>query len=74
MGDTCMREGALAVGEPSPGTGPLQHPLPNLSEQDAARITRLLADERAELEAQSARVGLPRGRIHYDDALLADGG
>lgn len=41
--------------EPSLGPGRIDHPLPNLSEQDAERITRLLADERAELEAQSAR-------------------
>jgi NAD(P)H-flavin reductase/hemoglobin-like flavoprotein len=41
--------------QPSPGPGRLQHPLPDLSEQDAAKITRLLAGERAELEAQSAR-------------------
>jgi NAD(P)H-flavin reductase len=33
----------------------MQHPLPVLSEQGAAKITRLLADERAELEAQAAR-------------------
>jgi NAD(P)H-flavin reductase/hemoglobin-like flavoprotein len=33
----------------------MQHPLPALSEQDAAKITRLLADERAELDAQAAR-------------------
>ena len=39
----------------SRGPGRIQHPLPDLSEPDAAKITRLLADERAELEAQSAR-------------------
>lgn len=41
--------------EPSLGPGRIDHPLPSLSEQDAARIARILADERAELEAQSAR-------------------
>ena len=40
---------------PSLGAGPIAHPLPHLSEQDAARIARLLADERAELEDQRAR-------------------
>jgi NAD(P)H-flavin reductase/hemoglobin-like flavoprotein len=40
---------------PSRGPGHIQHPLPDLSEQDAAKITRLLADERAELQAQAAR-------------------
>jgi NAD(P)H-flavin reductase/hemoglobin-like flavoprotein len=39
----------------SRGPGRIQHPLPDLSEQDAAKITRLLAGERAELEAESAR-------------------
>jgi NAD(P)H-flavin reductase/hemoglobin-like flavoprotein len=40
-----------------PGRGPerIQHPLPALSEQDAAKITRLLADERTELDAQAAK-------------------
>ena len=40
---------------PSLGAGPVAHPLPHLSEQDAARIAHLLADERAELEDQRAR-------------------
>jgi NAD(P)H-flavin reductase/hemoglobin-like flavoprotein len=39
--------------QPGPGHGRVEHPLPDLSEQDAAKITRLLADERAELEAQA---------------------
>lgn len=38
---------------PSSGPGRIDHPLPNFSAQDAARIARILADERAELEAQS---------------------
>jgi len=40
---------------PSRGPGRIQHPLPDLSAPDAAKITRLLAGERAELEAESAR-------------------
>jgi NAD(P)H-flavin reductase/hemoglobin-like flavoprotein len=41
--------------EPSLGAGNIQHPLPDFSGQDAAKITRMLADERAELEEQLAR-------------------
>src|SRR5580700_2478552 len=40
---------------PSRGPGRIQHPLPDLSAPDAAKITRLLAGERAELEAESSR-------------------
>src|ERR1700735_4175791 len=39
----------------SRGPGRIHHPLPDLPAPDAAKITRLLAGERAELEAQSAR-------------------
>jgi NAD(P)H-flavin reductase/hemoglobin-like flavoprotein len=41
--------------QPSRGPGDIQHPLPVLSEQDAAKISRLLADERADLEARAGR-------------------
>jgi NAD(P)H-flavin reductase/hemoglobin-like flavoprotein len=41
--------------EPSPGPGRIPHPLPELSEQDAAKVKRLLADERADLETQPGR-------------------
>jgi hypothetical protein len=44
--------------QPSLGTGPIHHPLPDLSGEDAAKIARLLADERADLEARSPR-GIP---------------
>jgi NAD(P)H-flavin reductase/hemoglobin-like flavoprotein len=40
--------------QPKLGPGHLQHPLPDLSEQDAAKMARMLADERAKLEEQSA--------------------
>jgi NAD(P)H-flavin reductase/hemoglobin-like flavoprotein len=43
---------------PRLSTGPIQHPLPDLSEEEAAKIARKLADERARLDEQSAR-GLP---------------
>jgi hypothetical protein len=38
--------------QPSLGAGRIQHPLPDLSEQDEARIARKLADERAKLDEQ----------------------
>jgi hypothetical protein len=44
--------------QPSLGAGRIQHPLPDLPEQDAAKIAHNLADERAKLEEQSAR-GVP---------------
>jgi NAD(P)H-flavin reductase/hemoglobin-like flavoprotein len=44
--------------QPGSGAGPIQHPLPDLPEQEAARIARKLADERAKLDEQSAR-GIP---------------
>jgi NAD(P)H-flavin reductase/hemoglobin-like flavoprotein len=40
--------------QPKLGPGRLQHPLPDLSEQDAAKMARMLADERTKLEEQSA--------------------
>jgi hypothetical protein len=40
--------------QPRLGAGRLEHPLPDLSEQDAAKMARMLADERAKLEKQSA--------------------
>jgi hypothetical protein len=40
--------------QPSLGAGRMEHPLPDLSEQDAAKMARKLADERANLEEQSA--------------------
>lgn len=40
--------------EPSLGAGRIQHPLPDPSEQDGAKIARNLADERAKLDEQSA--------------------
>ena len=46
---------ALRQRQPGRGPGRIQHPLPDLSEQDAAKITRLLAHERADLDAQAAR-------------------
>jgi NAD(P)H-flavin reductase/hemoglobin-like flavoprotein len=44
--------------QPKLSAGPIQHPLPELSEQEAAKIARKLADERARLDEQSAR-GVP---------------
>jgi NAD(P)H-flavin reductase/hemoglobin-like flavoprotein len=44
--------------QPKLSAGPIQHPLPELSEQEAAKIARKLADERARLDEQSAR-GMP---------------
>jgi NAD(P)H-flavin reductase/hemoglobin-like flavoprotein len=41
--------------QPSPGPGRMPHPLPDFSEQDAAKVKRLLADERADLETQPGR-------------------
>jgi NAD(P)H-flavin reductase/hemoglobin-like flavoprotein len=41
--------------QPKLSAGPIQHPLPELSEQEAAKIARKLADERARLDEQSAR-------------------
>jgi NAD(P)H-flavin reductase/hemoglobin-like flavoprotein len=41
--------------QPSLGAGNIQHPLPDFSGQDAAKISRALADEREELEEQLAR-------------------
>jgi NAD(P)H-flavin reductase/hemoglobin-like flavoprotein len=46
---------ALPRRDPGLFGGRIPHPLPSLSEQDAARIARLLAEERAELEGQRAR-------------------
>ena len=40
---------------PSLSAGPIQHPLPDLSEEEAAKIARKLAEERARLDEQSAR-------------------
>jgi len=40
---------------PSLSAGPIQHPLPDLSEEEAAKIARRLAEERARLDEQSAR-------------------
>jgi len=40
--------------QPKLGPGRLQHPLPDLSEQDAAKMARQLADERARLEQETA--------------------
>jgi NAD(P)H-flavin reductase len=40
---------------PSLSAGPIQHPLPDLSEEEAAKIARKLAEERARLGEQSAR-------------------
>jgi NAD(P)H-flavin reductase/hemoglobin-like flavoprotein len=40
--------------QPKLGAGRIEHPLPDLSEQDAARMARMLADERAKLEKQPA--------------------
>jgi NAD(P)H-flavin reductase/hemoglobin-like flavoprotein len=40
---------------PRLSAGPIQHPLPDLSEEEAAKIARKLADERAKLDEQSAR-------------------
>jgi NAD(P)H-flavin reductase/hemoglobin-like flavoprotein len=51
-------ETGLLKRQPTLRAGPLQHPLPELSEQDAAKIARKLADERARLEEQSAS-GVP---------------
>jgi hypothetical protein len=39
--------------QPRLGAGRLEHPLPDLSEQDAAKMARMLADERAKLQEQS---------------------
>jgi NAD(P)H-flavin reductase/hemoglobin-like flavoprotein len=44
--------------QPKLSVGRIQHPLPELSEQQAAKIARKLADERARLDEQSAR-GMP---------------
>jgi NAD(P)H-flavin reductase/hemoglobin-like flavoprotein len=44
--------------QPKLSVGRIQHPLPELSEQEAAKIARKLADERARLDEQSAR-GMP---------------
>ena len=44
--------------QPKLSADPIPHPLPELSEQDAAKIARKLADERARLDEQSAR-GMP---------------
>jgi NAD(P)H-flavin reductase/hemoglobin-like flavoprotein len=40
---------------PRLSAGPIQHPLPDLSQEEAAKITRKLADERAKLAGQPAR-------------------
>ena len=40
---------------PSLSAGPIQHPLPDLSGEEAAKIARKLAEERARLDEQSAR-------------------
>jgi NAD(P)H-flavin reductase/hemoglobin-like flavoprotein len=44
--------------EPRLRAGPVQHPLPELSDEEAAKIAHKLADERARLADQSAR-GIP---------------
>jgi hypothetical protein len=54
-GDARPADTELPKREPGPGAGRTDHPLPNLFAQDAARIARLLADERAGLEAQADR-------------------
>jgi NAD(P)H-flavin reductase/hemoglobin-like flavoprotein len=38
--------------QPRLGAGPVEHPLPDLSERDAAKLAHMLADERAKLEEQ----------------------
>jgi NAD(P)H-flavin reductase/hemoglobin-like flavoprotein len=43
---------------PRLSAGPIQHPLPDLSEEEAVKIAHKLADERAKLDEQSAR-GIP---------------
>jgi NAD(P)H-flavin reductase/hemoglobin-like flavoprotein len=40
--------------QPKLGPGRMAHPLPDLSEQDAAKMARMLADERAKLEQEPA--------------------
>src|SRR6202050_3150362 len=57
--------------EPSPGPGRIPHPMPDLSEQDAAKVKRLLADERADLETQPGRSAPDQpGRTRQLPALM----